>query len=335
MRAETINTQVTMKQYSLNEITALLGQPVRVVGTPANTVILSVKPVFEATPDSLTWINPTRKDKQELAHKTAASYVICDESVRITEESKAGKCFLVVSRPDLAFLRVMASFDQQKAAKPDIRIHPTAIINSEATIDARATIGPYCIIGRCSIGAETEVGPFTVIHDDVQIGSNVIIHEHCVIGDIGFGFIRNEHGQLEKMPHVGKVFIEDDVELLPFVNVDRGTLTETRIKRGAKIDHYCHIGHNSLVAEDALVTACVVMCGGSKIGSRTTVGVGSLIKDSVKVGDDVFIGLGAVVTKDVPDGQTWIGIPARPLQEFVRMNNKLADLAREQKKERS
>ena len=194
-------------------------------------------------------------------------------------------------------------------------IHPTAVVHPNADIDISVSIGRYAIIGKCSIGADSRVGAFTIIKNDTVIGKKVTIREFCHIGGCGFGIVRVEQSnRLTRFPHIGRVVVEDEVELFPYVNVDRGALGDTTVKRGTKIDHYSHIGHNCTVGENTIITARTVMCGGSSIGDNSWSGVGVIIKEKVSVGNNVTIGLGAVVTKNVKDGDIVAGVPARSIK---------------------
>ena len=196
-----------------------------------------------------------------------------------------------------------------------VGIDPTAYVHPNAKIPSSVFIGPHCRIGNCQIGENSQVHSFSIIKDNVKIGDNVIIREFCLIGDCGFGFARHDDGHLERTPHVGTVIIENNVELFPYVNVDRGTLNETRIKKGTKIDHYVHIGHNCVIGENCIIAAKVVFCGGSNIENRSWVGVGSIIKEKVSIGSDVIIGLGSVVIRNVGNNVVMAGVPAKILRE--------------------
>jgi len=197
-------------------------------------------------------------------------------------------------------------------------IHPTAVVHPEADINPSVSVGPYAIVGRCSIGENSCIGAFTLVKDGAIIGKKVIIREFCHVGGCGFSMVRDDNTRkLLRFPHIGRIILEDEVELFPYVNVDRGGLGDTTIKRGAKIDHYAHIGHNCTVGENAIITARTVMCGGSSIGANSWSGVGVIIKEKVSVGDDVTIGLGSVVLKDVPSGAVMAGNPAK----VIRMQN--------------
>jgi len=198
-------------------------------------------------------------------------------------------------------------------------IHPTAIVHPDANIDPSVSIGPYAIVGKCSIGENSCIGASTIIKDFAIIGKKVIIREFCHIGGCGFGMVRDAATKkLLRFPHIGRVVLEDEVELFPYVNVDRGGLGNTTIKRGAKIDHYAHIGHNCTVGENAIITARTVMCGGSSIGANSWSGVGVIIKEKVSVGDDVTIGLGAVVLKNVDDNDIVAGVPAISIKKSYK-----------------
>jgi len=154
----------------------------------------------------------------------------------------------------------------------------------------------------------------------------VIIYDHCNIGGQGFGFELNENDVQENMLHIGRVEIGDDVEIFPFCNVDKATLSVTKIGNNSKIDHYCHIGHNTSIGMNSLITAKSTLCGGSGVGDNTFIGVGTIIRDGLFVGNNAFVGIGSVVTKNISDGEKWAGNPARPLDELKQINIKLKNL---------
>lgn len=278
---------------------------IKFIGQDATVITeLKVLEVSNLRDDVLLWCNDKNISKLlEISHGT----IVCSSKVlEITLNSNCN--YVIVDSPKLVYTRIIELFME---APQFLGIHPTAIIDSQAEIHPSVSIGAYCVIGKSKIGENTRIDASCIVHDKVQIGKNVWIREHCSIGGGGFGFIRNENGKLEKMHHIGGVVIEDEVELFPFVNVDRATLSETRIRKGTKVDHYAHIGHNCTIGEDCIITAKVVFCGGSSVGSSTWIGVGTIIKEKVKVGNKVLIGLGSIVTKDIPDGETWMGAPAK------------------------
>ncbi|MFH0815925.1 MAG: UDP-3-O-(3-hydroxymyristoyl)glucosamine N-acyltransferase [Methanobacteriota archaeon] len=154
------------------------------------------------------------------------------------------------------------------------------------------------------------IHPSVKIESWVKIGKNVTIHEGCTIGTEGFGFVK-ERGKWLHIPHVGGVVIGDDVEIFPHSNVDRGTVNDTVIGKGTKIDHYCHIGHNSKVGENCVITAHVIIGGSAVIGDDVWIGPNSTVLNKVTVGSNVYIGSQTNVIKSVPDNKVVVGNPAR------------------------
>jgi UDP-3-O-[3-hydroxymyristoyl] glucosamine N-acyltransferase len=144
---------------------------------------------------------------------------------------------------------------------------------------------------------------------------NIIVHATAVIGADGFGYERNEKGELEKFPSIGGVIIEDNVEIGACTCIDRGTLGDTIIREGCKIDNLVHIAHNVEIGKHSIIVAHATICGSAQIGEYCWIGPHAVIRDKVTVGNRVMVGMGAVVTKDVPDGVTVMGVPAREVEK--------------------
>jgi UDP-3-O-[3-hydroxymyristoyl] glucosamine N-acyltransferase len=276
-----------------------------------------VLPPDVADPGSLIFFqSPTSETIRLLRTSRAAVAILPTEwaAEHIRDLADAAPSLFLVDHPRLAVVHVLRRISDGENP-PRGLVHPTAVVDPDAQIHASVVIGPYCVIGRCIIDEGSRIGAHTIVKDEVRIGKAVDIREFCLIGGDGFGMVRREDSTLIRMPHMGRTVIEDDVEIFPYTNVDRGTLVETRVRRGAKLDHYVHIGHNAVVGEDAVVTAGAVFCGHSTIGARSWLGVGSILKESVVVGSDVLVGLGTVVLKDVPDGSIVAGVPGRLLRD--------------------
>lgn len=219
---------------------------------------------------------------------------------------------IAVADPRKAFISVAAALFTPPRRQG---IHPSAVIDAEARIAAGAYIGPNAVLGRCEIGAGTEIHANVTLYDNTRVGSNVTIHAGTVIGADGFGYERDADGGMQKFIHLGGVLIEDDVEIGSNTSVDRGTLGDTIIRRGAKIDNLVHIAHNCDVGADAVVIAQSMVGGSVKIGPRAWLAPGTVVMNGIAIGADAMCGLGAIVIKPVSDGETVIGNPARPMSE--------------------
>lgn len=268
----------------------------------------------------LIFINMPDDSTMRILTETKASCILLETiwgQQRLDEIEKLEKCIYLVANPRLVVAKLMKHMYKRIEDKLS-GVHPTAIVDRKADIHKSVFIGPYCIIGNCLIGSKSQIYAHTIINDHVRIGKNVTIRERCIIGSHGFAHPRDGNGTLIRFTHVGGVVIEDDVEIFPFSNVDRGTFGDTVIKSGTKIDHYVHVGHNSRIGRDCFIAAGVVFCGSSIIGEKSWVGVGSIIKQSTKVGRCATLGLGAVVIKDVDDGDTVAGVPAKSLRKKER-----------------
>lgn len=212
---------------------------------------------------------------------------------------------LISEQPRLDFARALGLLEawagfEWSESEPDI--HPTA------------RVGRNVVLGRgVRIGAGTVVYHNVVIGDEVVIGQRCVIKSCAVVGEEGFGFERDAHGKAVRLPHVGTVVIGDDVEIGSLTTVCRGTLGDTVLRNGCKIDDHVHIAHNIDVGEDAFVIACAEVSGGVKIGPRAWIAPNASVLNQVTIGADAVVGLGGVVLKSVPDGAVVVGNPAKPL----------------------
>jgi UDP-3-O-[3-hydroxymyristoyl] glucosamine N-acyltransferase len=302
--------------HSLPELLKKLNQEFQVIGSPDHTNFSRILPISDAEDTALVFLDKSDDGAVAAVEATRSRLVLVRRAwaeSRAAHLAKTGKTFFLVGQPRLVAGLLLGLLHPEEDPV-STGVHATAIVSGNARIHPHASVGPYCVLGACVIGEGSRIGPFVRIGDNVDIGRRVIVREHAFVGSPGFGIVRNEaDGTLLRIPHVGGVILEDDVEVFPFANVDRGTLTETRIRRGAKIDHYVHVAHNVVVGEYAIVTASSVLCGSSKIGARTWIGVGTLVKEGVTVGDDATTGLGAVVIRDVAPDTVVAGVPARVL----------------------
>ena len=280
--------------------------------------------------------------------------------------TKAGAIFLAegttTDRDDIAILRsrdpylsytlALRLFHPLRTVKPFIHpaavIDPSAVVSSESEIHANVVIGQNCtvesgvtIFPNATIYAGSTIGKNTVIHsgvsvrEDTQIGENCIIHNNSTIGSDGFGYAKDEEKHWIKIPQTGRVVLEDDVEIGANTAIDRASVGETRIKRGAKIDNLVQIGHSCTVDEDALICAQTGLAGSSVIGKRVILAGQVGIAGHLKVGDDAVVTAKSATSHDVESGRVISGIPAFDNRDWLRSTaayRKLGEMAQRLRK---
>lgn len=277
---------------------------------------VKIAPIEQAQEKDMIFINAPNGKTMKMLRETKASCVLLKKDWgqrHLGEIEKTGKRIHLVAHPRLVVAKLLKCM-YEKIESPSPGIHLTAIVDDRADIHESVHIGPYCVIGICSIEEGSQIHSHTVINNHVRIGKNVTIREHCVVGSLGFGFVRDDDETPLWITQVGGVMIEDDVEIFPFSNIDCGTFGDTVIESGAKIDHYAHVSHNTRIGKNCIITAGAVFCGGSSIGANSWAGIGSIVKQNVKIGKDATLGMGSVILKDVEDGDTVAGVPAKSLR---------------------
>ena len=284
-----------------------------------STIIHRPAPIAEAVPGEVSFFATTVRNPQGLLERTRASLLIIDRSISFDEKALTRQGVQAVVLRDNARLDFMRVVERFFARAHSHGIHPSAVVSPAAKIGPDVYIGPLCVIGDAEIGAECVIHSGVHIYDGVRIGCNVTIHSGCVIGADGFGFEHNETGELEKFPHVGGVVIEDNVEIGSNTSIDRGTLGDTIIHEGAKINNLVHIAHNVVVGRHAAVNAHASVSGSTRIGDYAWVAPCVCLRDRIQIGDHATVGMGAVVTKDVAAGVTVLGSPAREQPEFEKL----------------
>jgi UDP-3-O-[3-hydroxymyristoyl] glucosamine N-acyltransferase len=252
--------------------------------------------------------------------KTKAGIVITSNDIELHPDDYKEKTLILVGNPRLAYIRVLRTLFEEGTS---MTIHPTAIIDPEADIGPEVHIGPYTVVGKSTIGAGSIIHGHVYIYDNCFIGRNVEIYAGCLLGGKGFGFERNENGELEKFPQLGGLVIEDDVEIQGLCNVEVGTIENTRIGKGTKIDSYCHIGHNCKIGKHCVIAADTMFGAGVEVEDFVWISPSAVLRNRVRIGEGSQVGTGAVVVKDVPPNELVMGFPARPAEEFKRILKKL------------
>lgn len=284
----------------------------------AERIISSAASLNELQPRCMSFVSrPLTETELSACERFNDVTLFCDNDGAIALRKLQNVTLIIVANPRLAFMRAVARFFMPKSEYNGV--HPTAVIDKSALIDAEATVGPFCVIGpRCVVGPDCVLGPHVSLLQDIHLGSRVSIAGGTVIGADGFGYERNEVGELEKFPHIGGVVIEDDVEIGSNTSIDRGTLNPTRIGARARIDNQVHIAHNAVIGNDAAIIAQAMIGGSVKIGDRAWIAPSATIMNQVAIGADATVGMGAVVVKNVSAGVTVMGSPAQPDAEFRR-----------------
>ncbi len=312
----------------LSEILASLGDMVIGVRGSGDRRVTGAAALDRVATDQLTFARATGNALDEATSKAVGAVILCSALSDDAGDPPTGVTLVEVTNPRLAFIRALQRFFPP--ARPGAGIHPSAVIEAGARIDDTASVGANCYIGsEVEIGAGSIVYPNVAIYCPTRIGANVTIHGGVVIGAAGFGYERNDSGALESFPHIGGVIIEDDAEIGSNTCIDRAALTDTIIKRGAKIDNLCHIAHNVQIGEDAAVIAGSMVAGSCKIGDRAWLAPGAMILNKIDVGADATVGFGALVVKSVAEGETVMGVPAVNQSRFRATQTALKKLVAE------
>jgi len=261
-----------------------------------------------------------------LINKTGASAIITSKDIK-----EAPKPIIRTENPSLAFVKAVSLFTANTLKRPQ-GIHSTAVIGKGVKLGKDVSVEPYCVIedgaelgdktllyAGVYIGQHTKLGknciiyPHVSIRERVSIGNRVIIHNGAVIGSDGFGFAKVK-GIHHKIPQIGSVIIEDDVEIGANVTIDRARFDKTVIGHGTKIDNLVQIAHNVLIGENSIVVAQTGISGSTVLGKNVTLAGQSGLVGHITVGDNAIIGAQAGVTKSVPANGFVSGYPARPHQ---------------------
>lgn len=292
----------------------------RLLGEPT-TIVSGVSSLEEAGPGDLSYVAADRFLRSALKSR-AGAFVVGRPIPELTRPQ------IVVQNPAYAFAQIMQRFftspyrprgiaeqvirGTDVQIGPDVSIWPFVTLGNRVRVGARVTLYPGVFIGDdCLIGDDTVLYPHVTVGERCTIGSRVIIHSGTVIGSDGFGYVQHE-GRHHKIPQLGAVTIEDDVELGANVTVDRATFGHTRIKRGTKVDNLVQIAHNVTIGEDCILVAQVGIAGSSTLGRHVMVGGQAGLSDHIEVGDRVLIAARSGVNRSLAPGQVVSGAPVMP-----------------------
>jgi UDP-3-O-[3-hydroxymyristoyl] glucosamine N-acyltransferase len=266
-------------------------------------------------------------------HGSAAGAVVCPRGV-----SAPGKNLLHVRDPHLAFGIAVEMLCPSPSASWGKGVHPTALLGEGVQLGKGVAIGPYVTVGdgvtledgvvvgplvsigeNSEVGASSWIGPRVTIYPGVRIGCRCTIHAGTVLGGDGFGFAKDEKGRHRKIPQVGRLILGDDVEVGSNCAIDRGSLDDTVIGRGTKLDNLIHVAHNVRIGEDSLLVAQVGIAGSTVVGSKVVLAGQAGIVGHIEIGDGAVVGAQAGVVKSVKAGQVVSGYPARPHKKALKI----------------
>jgi len=314
----------TMKKATLEELATLVGGTVEGDGTLEITGMASLEEAKEREISFLAELKSITR-----LEKTRASAVIVPLSL-----PSFPKPLIRTPNPYLAYAKIQAFFSFQtpfpKGIDPrshigrdvkigrDVSIYPFVSIGDGSQIDDRVVLYPGVYLGESvQVGEGTALYPNVVVMDRCIIGKRVIVHAGTIIGSDGFGFARDGFRYV-KIPQVGIVQVDDEVEIGANCAVDRAAMGKTWIKRGVKTDNLVQIGHNVTVGEDTIIVAQVGIAGSTKIGNRVALGGQVGVVDHITIGDGVMVGAQSGIAQDVAPGQVISGTPAFPHREWLR-----------------
>jgi UDP-3-O-[3-hydroxymyristoyl] glucosamine N-acyltransferase len=313
-----------MSARSLGELARLVGGDLE--GEPS-IEIRGFASLESAGPGDLSFVSADRH--LAAARSSGAAALLAPPGLDL-----GGRPAIRVAQPYAAIAAILRLFFPEPPIPAGV--HPTAHVAEDARVSPEATVGAFAVIGERSlieagavvhphvfVGADCRVGEGSVLHPHVvlrahvTLGRRVIVHPGSVLGADGFGYVHDGQAH-RKIPQVGRVVVEDDVEIGANVTVDRATLGETVIGRGTKIDNLVQIGHNAVIGADAILVAQVGIAGSCRIGRGAVLAGQVGIADHVTVGDGARIGSQAGVHRDVPAGAGMIGTPALPGETGLR-----------------
>jgi len=315
--------------HTLSALAAALGVGAPLVG--ADLQVTGVRPLHQADAHTLGLLSDPRY-LGALPDSAAGALLVGSALAEAVRQD--GRPALVVSDPHRALRTLLDLFHPRVEAPAEV--HPTAVVDPSAVLAPGVRVGPYAVIeagvrlgegvlvgphvvlgAETTVGAGTELHPQVVVYPRVQIGAGVVLKAGARIGSEGFGFVFEE-GEHRHIPHLGGCVLEDGVSIGANSCVDRGSIGETRIGAGTKIDNQVHIGHNATLGPRCLVAAQVGVSGSTRLGAGVMVGGQVGIGGHLSIGDGARLAAQAGIIGDVPPGVAMMGFPARPQREFLR-----------------
>ena len=304
----------------------------------SNFEIQNISKIQEAKPGDLTFLYLSSYQKHFEATKASVILIKPDH-----EKNRDDLIYIEVDNPDVALQKIIIKYFNPELLL--VGIDKSASVHSSAKIGNNVALGKNVVIsGNCEIGDDTKIYHNTVLMENVKVGKNsliypnvsirencilgknVIVHSGTVIGSDGFGYTHNEKGEHIKVPQIGNVIIEDDVELGSNVSIDRAAIGSTIIRKGAKIDNLVQIAHNVEVGENTVMSGQVGIAGSTKIGKNCMFGGQAGLTGHIEITDGVLVGAQSGVSKSITKSGTYFGYPAMEISKTLRQEVHLRNL---------
>jgi UDP-3-O-[3-hydroxymyristoyl] glucosamine N-acyltransferase len=301
--------------------------------------ISAVRPLDQAGPDALS-LAVSGRYASDLGTSQAGVVLIPEELAALAAAPRAR---IVVPDPYAALVQVLQALFPGDPPAPGV--DSTARVGSGTLIGADVTVGPFVVLGRnvrlgarsrvaqhvtiedgVIVGEDSTIGPGAVCYRGSRIGSRVVLKAGAVIGGLGFGYLSDRSGH-RRIPHVGGCLIGDEVEVGSHSCIDRGSIDDTIVGRGTKIDNLVHVGHNVHIGERCLIMAGVGIAGSTRIGNDVILAGHVGVTDHLVIGDRARIAAKSAIFGDVPAGSSFSGHPARPHRQFLRAQAAMYRLA--------
>jgi UDP-3-O-[3-hydroxymyristoyl] glucosamine N-acyltransferase len=277
----------------------VLGDPEKNIGNPGY--------LFTAKKNELAYcfLKDDEKDLEAI-RETNAGIVICQEHLKEKLEQLERKPTLILSKaPKYDFAQILQEF----------------FVEETPTVSHSA-----CISSDVKMGKEVDIHPNVVVYGKTIIGNRVVVRANAVLGAEGLDYGRNQEGELKRIPHLSHLIIEDDVDVGSNTTIQRGMLRPTVVGKGTRIGPNCDIGHEARIGKRCIITGMTLVAGATEIGDSTFIAPHSTIRNSIRIGNNAFVGIGSLVMDDVPDGETVVGRPAIRIEEFRKRRKQLNEL---------